>query len=285
MGLLDWAISKATGRPARLGKVKLDGALKGVCHAIHCGRTKEPARRLLWLMERAGVQIVRGPEIEPWILDNSEALGRLEFQRNLLLLKHIQPVVGILPGLGEEIRYEHVWAEYVSRVVSMWPCSYYSIGNEPDNHEIWFPIGKYAEWLNVAASVIRRERPQAQIVAPELGHGRVLSCRGTLRSLMPNAYDILAVHPYDKGWGYVNECMEIVPEKTVWITEDGSRSFWRHAHMRGTYAEYARHERIGAIFWYAAFDPGEAMQGWNLLKPDATTHFEPKAEYHTFREI
>lgn len=273
-------------RPHYWGRnVKLTG-LKGLCHVVsHADEWElqplDVARRKADFAKKAGVSLVRGPHVTPTLLrqhgDRLRDLVQLIEARGMVSI----PIIMADPGLARTD-----WREHCKEAAQVLPVQCLEIMNEPDNLPD-FPPDRYAYWLEIAAKQIRQVNPRAFLVAPALGHGRAHAMKPYLKALPKEAYDVLSLHPYGKGWPYVKEALELVPDKPVWLTEDGDDGLLACAALRGSFKEYLAHPRIKAVFWYCLWDDSGHADYALLRRKKVVGHsvFSPKKTYGVFRNI
>lgn len=279
-------------RPFHVGRVALTGR-KGVNHLTsHRDENKYPLdvlRRKLVFARQAGVQISRGPHVFPWQMRRDahrpiDDASRIRTVFDMVRDAGIEPVPVVACPIDADWQD---WRFHCRGVAELLHPHLHHVGimNEPDNDPAWFPR-RYAMYLRIAAEEFRAVNPNTLICAPSLGHGKFFTARRFFFALGPADFDVLTIHPYDRGWRYVNECLELVPDKPVWIEEDGATS-WVTAHMRGSFHEYLAHPRIEAVLWYAFcnYDEPAAVNMLDYKMVGSVPVFSRRSAFHTFKEI
>lgn len=132
-------------------------------------------------------------------------------------------------------------------------CSSWEIGNEPNNTGM--DPDRYVEYLKAAYTAIKQVQPYSRVLMGAAGHTDPITWlrRTHYDPTVEQYYDILAVHPYDRGWSLVNEALKVT-SKPLWITEDGTTASNKVPAVRGSFCEYLANPRIQAVFWFAMTD-------------------------------
>jgi len=174
---------------------------------------------------------------------------------------------------------------------------FYEFYNEPNQKASGdCPPGLYARLLMNAAKSIREVDPQAKIVLGGLGETNYAKWLGDFYSIpdMHKYFDILSLHPYNKGHKFIQDCLRIVPDKDVWITEDGyagnafplTQMMQANA-LRGSYLVYLkRYPRVKKVFWYCFCDYHLAQYcvlQWRYQ--DKQPVFTPMQTYHAYGDL
>ena len=136
---------------------------------------------------------------------------------------------------------------------------YFEFWNEPNNTASGkCPPELYSKLLQKASKGLKSSRKNVKLIFGGIGRENyVYWLREVHKDLnIMNSYDILAIHPYD-GEIFIQNCLKIVPNKEVWLTEDGydANSFplnleFQANALRGCYLVYLKkYPRIKKIFW------------------------------------
>jgi len=247
------------------------------------------------LAEQAGCRWVR---VDACNLDEAYHGRWQRYERFLRLMPASMtalPIINLAPLSGPN-EVSAVTARAFFNFVQRFRPEAVQIGNEPNNTPA-LPPELYARIVIAAATGIHVAMPQCRAVWGGLGSrpGLPWTPQDYLRRFhaiagAADAYDIMAVHPYDKGLPFVQMAASFAPNKPLWITEDGYRrkDAWgpweerRQADaLRGSYAVYIDGGYADKLFWYALQSRGD--ERYNMLqgKPGAWRMTE---SYRAFQE-
>ena len=214
----------------------------GVCAHLHRGDEYGEHEEELAMMEAAGIRWARSdfswsafePQDDQWRFEAFDTVQEAARKHN----------VNILPILCYNVdwafpAHEHLdeWCEYVRTVVTRYKedLRYWEVWNEP-NIAFWKPKpdpAQYTDLLTATYETIKEVDPELQVVYGGTAGVPLDYLRATFELGAYDAFDVLAVHPYQypqtpepsklvqelrETWALMEEFGD---RKPVWITEFG----------------------------------------------------------------